>query len=277
MSNITFVIFTYNEEKRIEYVIRNLIAYGEVLILDGGSTDRTQEISESLNARFVLRPKSLGEHVETGEMYEFVKSVVKTDWIYWGCADHMLPKTLLEKMKELSIQSEIKYVYMPIYTYLWGDVKNIVIKGSYPSFFIKEFVDFSENIIHGKGRFLGNESEILKLQDKHQFAVRHYSTYDQSKFIGRHLIYAKEEAMQKIKDGKRFSLIRMLAAMGGYFFMFIRNIRHGILGVFTLINYVFYRFMTYSVFYKMEHSITADSVEKKYSEDKEKVLLDNNW
>ena len=37
MNNITFVIFTYNEEKRIERVIKNLKDYGTVLIADNKS------------------------------------------------------------------------------------------------------------------------------------------------------------------------------------------------------------------------------------------------
>ena len=49
MSNITFALFTYNEEKRISFAIKNLIKYGEVVIMDGGSTDKTKEIAEAMN------------------------------------------------------------------------------------------------------------------------------------------------------------------------------------------------------------------------------------
>ena len=50
-NNITFVIFTYNEEKRIEYPIRNFINYGNVIIIDNFSTDKTKEIAEKLWAK----------------------------------------------------------------------------------------------------------------------------------------------------------------------------------------------------------------------------------
>ena len=63
MSNITFAIFTYNEE-RISYAVRNFIKYGDVIILDAGSTDKTREISEKLGASFFTRPKSNQPHVE---------------------------------------------------------------------------------------------------------------------------------------------------------------------------------------------------------------------
>jgi glycosyltransferase involved in cell wall biosynthesis len=47
-NNITFVIFAFNEEKRIAYSIRNFINYGEVVVIDNFSSDRTVEISEGL-------------------------------------------------------------------------------------------------------------------------------------------------------------------------------------------------------------------------------------
>ena len=83
-SNITFVLFSFNEEKRIEYAVRNLIKYGEVLILDDGSTDRTKEIAESLGARLVRRPANPLYYTETQAMLDFAKSLINTQWIYWS-------------------------------------------------------------------------------------------------------------------------------------------------------------------------------------------------
>jgi glycosyltransferase involved in cell wall biosynthesis len=47
-NNITFVLFAYNEEKRIEYPIRNFIKYGEVIVIDNFSTDKTKKVAEQL-------------------------------------------------------------------------------------------------------------------------------------------------------------------------------------------------------------------------------------
>src|SRR3989344_3846470 len=101
-SNITFVLFSFNEEKRIEYIVRNLVPYGEVFVLDGGSTDRTGEIAEKFGAKFVIRPKSEKVHLETQEMLDFAKSLVKTDWIFWSYVDNLLPKTLLDEITRIS-------------------------------------------------------------------------------------------------------------------------------------------------------------------------------
>lgn len=81
-NNITFVIFTYNEEKRIGYIVRNFVKYGEVLILEDGSTDRTKEIVEKLGGRFILRPKINSIIVEDEGMHNFIKQSAKIDSIF---------------------------------------------------------------------------------------------------------------------------------------------------------------------------------------------------
>jgi len=272
--NISFVIFTFNEEKRIENVVKDLITYGNVLVFDDGSSDRTKEITESLGAKFILRPKTEKYSVvENPDMYAFVKSKVETDWIYWGFADHLLPKQLLEKMTELSQQNAFKYVYLPIYTYLWGDTSYPAVKGNYPIFYMKDCVDFSVNRIHGMGKFTGKQNEILKLPNRPELTVRHYSLYNQNKFINTHLRYAEIEAQQKFNDGKRFSTMRMIAAMLRYFFLFYKfGFKKHTPNLITSLTYSFFRLMAYARLYEIENNITLEGMESKYNEDREKIL-----
>ena len=134
MSNITFVIFTYNEEKRIGYVVRNFVKYGEVLVLDDGSSDKTEEIVKKIGGKFILKPLGIkNKIVETQPVYDYIKKLIKTGWIFWGFADNLMPKTLLEKLVEISQQTKIKYVKIPIYTYLWViqnfQYKKVILQG----------------------------------------------------------------------------------------------------------------------------------------------------
>ena len=144
-SNITFILFAYNEEKRISFAIKNFIKYGPVFILDGGSTDRTKEISESLGATFFVRPENKQPFVETEENFAFIKSIITTDWIYWGYVDNIAPKSLVEKMLEISNQEVIKSVNIPLYTYLWGNTDNYIQKSYAPFLYHKDYIDFKNN------------------------------------------------------------------------------------------------------------------------------------
>ncbi len=273
MSNITFILFAYNEEKRIHFAINNFIDYGEVTVLDGGSTDKTKEITENLGARFIPRPVSKKINVETQEIFDFVKSHVKTEWIYWGYVDNIAPKPLVEKMVEISNQSKIKAIYIPLYTYLWGNTKNYALKSRGRFLFKKEYVDFSDNHIHGFGKFLGAEDEIISLENKEEFALKHFSSYTIHKFILGHLRYAEDEALEKFERGTKFSALKMLAAMVRYIYIYGKySYKNGILGLLIMLNYAFFRLMAYTKLYELEHGISLDTVEESYSKEKEKIL-----
>lgn len=274
-SNITFILFAYNEEKRISYVINNFIQYGDVYVLDGGSTDKTKEITESLGATFFVRPENKKPFMETEENFAFIKSIIKTDWIYWGYTDNIAPKTLVEKMVEISNQNTIKSVNIPLYTYLWGNTDNYAHKSYAPFLYHKDFIDFKDNYIHGLGKFTGNKKEQIFLEDREEFALKHFSTYNLNKFISGHLRYAETEAIQKFEKGEKFSLIKMLSAMIRYMFIYGKySYKNGTLGLLIILHYAFFRLMTYTKLYELEHNITLDSVEKNYSVLKEKMLQD---
>lgn len=273
MNNITFVIFTYNEEKRISYVIRNFIKYGEVFIMDDGSTDRTKEISEELGAKFFLRPKTDKAYVENQEIFDFVKSKVQTDYIYWGFADNLAPKTLVEKFVEIANKNIYKRVNAPLYSYLWGNVKNYAVKFYGLVFFHKDFLDLSDNRIHGMGKFLGTEEQSIDLPNNEKYALYHFSTYNITKFIPAHLCYAEAEAMQRFGSGEKFSTKKMLVDMAKTFYTWGKFIKgRGVLALIIPLNYVFFRLMMYTRLFELENNITIDSIEKTYSDVKDKML-----
>ena len=100
-SNVTFVLFAKNEERRIVFPLKNFSEFGDVVILDGGSTDKTQELAEAMGARFLLRPNITSANVENTENLEFIKKHITTDWIYWGYVDNVAPLSLVKKMVEI--------------------------------------------------------------------------------------------------------------------------------------------------------------------------------
>ncbi|MFA5997327.1 MAG: glycosyltransferase [Candidatus Paceibacterota bacterium] len=273
-NNLTFVFFTYNEEKRLPYIIRNFSNHGDIIILDGGSTDKTQQIAEKAGVRFFRRPESGGVNVETSEQLNFIKGVIETDWIYWGYVDNIAPKTLLEKMVEMSKQDTYRFVMIPLYTYLWGNTKNYALKSYGPFLFHKDSVDFTNNYIHGFGNIATSKQKIY-LADKEEYALKHFSTYDIHKFVLGHLRYAEQEAIEKYKRGEKFSTIKMIASMIRYCFIYGKYCyKNGILGLIIVLNYASYRLITYTKLYEIEHGITLENIEDNYSIKKEEILKD---
>lgn len=274
MSPITFILFAYNEEKRIAFAIRNLISYGPVLVLDGGSTDRTKEIAEELGATFHPRPASDKPNSETQQNFEFVKSLIKTDWIYWGYVDNIAPKALLEKMVNVAAENKFKKVVLPMRTFLWGNTEHAVLESHAPMLFHKDFTTFVDNHIHGMGQFTGTADQVLTLPITDEYSLRHFSTYTTEKFVAGHMRYAVAEAHEKFAAGKKFSTVRMIAAMLRYWWIYRKSLRLGRLGIITLLSYSFFRLMAYAKLYELENGISLEGIEDSYGKAKESMLDD---
>lgn len=273
MNNISFILYAYNEEKRIAYAVKNFIKYGKVHILDGGSTDNTQKIAESLGATFHTRPPSNVINVETQTNFEFIKGIIDTDWIYWGYVDNIAPQTLLERITEITRENKFKSIMLPLYTYLWGNTKNYALKSYAPFVFHKDYIDFTHNHIHGIGQFLGKKEERITLPNKEEYALKHFSTYNMAKFVGGHIKYSDLEAREKFENNKKFSLLRLFYAMLAYAYIFMKyNYKNGKLGVLIVLNYMFYRVMTYTRLYELENNLSLETIEDNYSKKKEEIL-----
>jgi len=259
-------------ENQVALAIKNFIKYGDVFVMDGGSTDNTKAISEKMGASFFLRPSSNVAQLETVVNFDFIKSKIKTDWVYWGYADNFAPKSLLEEFSVIVNQNVYKIVQIPLYTYLWGNTDNYVSKGYSPMLFHKDFMDFSDTHIHGMGRFLGTEQQCLVLPNEEKFALRHFSAYNTHKFILGHLRYAEAEAGQKFNDGTRFSSLKMLGAMMRYLWIYRRSLKKFKLGLIVMLNYAFFRFMVYASLYEQENGLNLEKIEETYLQKRNELL-----
>ncbi len=270
---ISFVIFTYNEEARIGNVVRNLIFFGPVYVLDGGSTDNTKKIVEELGGIFIIRPATTWPLIESEDMFNFIKKLVPTSWIFWGYADYILPKALLLKMQELAEQDRIKYVYIPVLTYLWGDARHPMISGNYSNFFRKEFVDFTNNPLHRMGKFTGSKEEEYFLPSKDEYSIRHFSLYNMEKYMKAHIVYALTEAEIKRTEGKKFSLFYMFGSMIYYFWLFYRKgYKAGVRGLLSAFMYSFFRLMVAMRMYEIDNNLTIASMEQEFNKEKQRLL-----
>lgn len=98
--NISVVIPTLNEEKGLRTLL-GILSEGapfEIIVSDGGSTDATQQIAESLGATFLASPKKGRAH-----QLNFGAAQAKGDVLFFVHADTFPPKeyaTDLQKMIE---------------------------------------------------------------------------------------------------------------------------------------------------------------------------------
>jgi glycosyltransferase involved in cell wall biosynthesis len=95
MPGITATIITLNEEARIAEAIASLSCCDEVLVLDGGSQDRTREIAHERGARVIEHP--WGGY---SKQKNFAAEQASNDWILSIDADERLSMELADEIVE---------------------------------------------------------------------------------------------------------------------------------------------------------------------------------
>lgn len=175
--DITFVLFTYNEEKRIGRAVRNFLGRGTVLVVDNESTDRTREIAERLGCE-VMTNKNMG-WVEDEVTTARVKAAVRTPWIYWGFADEMVGAETLAAIQAAARSGRYDIVNLARKHYYYGEFCDGAFCDRMNRIFKKDAIDFTGNSIHRFGRVAeGAKTLELPLQHfVHHFISNTAKTY----------------------------------------------------------------------------------------------------
>ena len=107
MARLTVIILTKNEERNIEAAIESAAFADEILLIDSGSTDRTQELAEKMGARFIKHP--MDEDGFAGQR-NFALTQTDADWVFYLDADErIIPEAVDNIKKILSTGESVAY------------------------------------------------------------------------------------------------------------------------------------------------------------------------
>lgn len=273
-SNITFIIFTKNEEKRIEYPIKNFLPYGKVIISDDSTTDRTRKIAEKLGAK-VIRRKTHVVLVENKKEVDHILKYIKTDWIFWGFADNMVPKTCLELYARISRENRYKLVVQKLKTLLYNNSMDFYAHINVTTrFFRKDAIDFSDSAFHQIGKFASHikPSDILYLPPLDEYSVYHFSLNTTDSTMQNLSYYTTPQAQMA---SSKFLPLKIIF-LPIYHFMFNYFIhgtfRHGVAGFFVAAQSAIYLLVLYSKVYEKQHNFTPETIEKNFIKLKKSLL-----
>jgi rSAM/selenodomain-associated transferase 2 len=103
---ISIVIPTYNEEKVLPMTLDHLLAQSgdyEVLVVDGGSTDRTRDIAANKpNVRLMTAPKGRASQMNAGA------TQATGEWLLFLHADTQLPEGALARLNAMEADKAIQ-------------------------------------------------------------------------------------------------------------------------------------------------------------------------
>lgn len=209
--NITAMVFTLNEERRLPYVYENLKNFCEVIVFDGGSTDGTQEYCENNNIKFLSRPKETDEMRLSGFAWAYANS--PTEYVLHVICSHFYPKELLHRFSEIANENKLAAVYHDVVVYRYGAIvhKPIVRRiSSGCNFYKKSIINFKNSKIHDELAISFDASTMQRLEARDDLSLHLFQDEDCNSYTIKTLGYAIREANLRFGSGQRIGFFGLL-------------------------------------------------------------------
>jgi glycosyltransferase involved in cell wall biosynthesis len=237
--NFTAVVIARNEQSRLPLVLLNFLCLENVLVVDNYSTDNTRKIAESFRRPWI-QVKNEGGFVETDGWMKPVWEQIDTEYMLLAACAEDLPLELLKKYDEISSHRSHDAVFVKRISITAG----LPIPIDYPPwwmawrykgelrFFKIGSVDYSSNLVHGRGRIMCCEGKVLYLPRCRSLSFYQYRDYDSFETESKHVIYNDISARQ-LSAGVGFGL--MLSILKGVrrfiiIYFLYGAFRYGVLG-----------------------------------------------
>jgi glycosyltransferase involved in cell wall biosynthesis len=227
--NLTACIMVHNEEKRIEYAIKNFLDKFKILVIDDipPSVDRTSDICKKYDVEYIQIDKH--NFVEQPIVMDAIWEHVKTDYMLMALCGEYIPDELLslyakvanEKSHDVICAARVS-ITAGKHIVVWGDARKSLKGLAYPRFSRRGSIDYENNIIHGQGKIVCRTDRIIKPSKDIHLMFYQFRDYDVSWSEVRHGIYNDIEAIQRYRQGERYSFFKMIfecfkGFMGEYF------------------------------------------------------------
>lgn len=196
LQNISVTILTKNAERHLSRVLALLTDFGEVLLLDSGSTDHTLEIAATFPFVKVHRQPFLG----FGPQHNKASLLATKDWILSIDADEVLSDELIAELSRLCLDSNKVYSVLR-HNYFNGKwIQYSSWQHDYRSvLYDRRRTSFSQDAVHEKILLQEGMSEV-----KLHSPLLHYPYHSIEDFLVKMNRYSTLFAEQK--QGKRSSL-----------------------------------------------------------------------
>lgn len=167
---ISVVLAVYNEEKNLRQSLESVsdLAW-EIVIVDGGSTDKTIEIAKEFGAKIIQTDNPPVFHINKNKAIDAAKG----DWILQLDADEVVSKELAKEIREVtSNKTDISGYWIPRKNFFLG--RFLKKGGQYPDYTLRLYRNgkgrlpakdvHEQAVVEGEVGFLKND--LLHLRDK---------------------------------------------------------------------------------------------------------------
>lgn len=212
MNKLSIVILTFNSEKYLKEVLESSKFADEILVIDNGSSDKTKEICQNYNVKFIYQ-KWLG----FGKQKKFGVNSAKNEWIFVLDSDEVITKELENEIKQTLENPKFMAYKVSRLNFFFG--KAIRKMGLYPDYstrlFNKKFANFNEKEVHESVEFKDKNSKFGKLKNY----FKHYAYENIEEFILKQNKYstlgAKKNYLKAFVNPK-WTFFKLFILKGGF-------------------------------------------------------------
>jgi glycosyltransferase involved in cell wall biosynthesis len=276
--NITAIVFTRNEVRRIPFIYRNLKDFCEVIVFDAGSTDGTEEYCKKNGIKLITRPED--NAIMRIKTLAWVYENTPTDYVIQVYGAHLYPKELLNKFAEIANENKIAAVFHNVVIYRYGDVVHRPLFRRISSacvFYKKSIINFEKSKIHDELAISFDEKTMVRLPGRDDLSLHLFQDEDCESFTKKTINYEALEARQRFAAGERMSGIKLLfGPIGRFIYRYFRTgsftkCSKGL--VYSVLNLI-YDFNVSIILWELTNQLTFDDAIRKNAEKKVQLQKD---
>jgi len=282
--NITAMVYTLNEERRISTIFQNLKDFCEIIVFDGGSTDGTERYCREVGIKFVLRPPDNSEMRR--ESLKWAYKNTPTEYVLHVYGAHFYPMPLLERFAQAAHENKIVAVYHDVVVYRYGEVVHSPVIRRIASacvFYKKSIINFNNSKIHDELAITFDKKTMVRLSGRDDLSLHLFQDEDCESFTKKTINYEATEARQRFAQGSRMSGIRLIfGPLRRFVYQYLRtgSFAKGSRGlVYTILNLI-YDFNVSIILWELTNDLTLKDAIKKNDERKGSLLKafqKNSW
>ncbi|OOH91053.1 glycosyltransferase [Pasteurellaceae bacterium 15-036681] len=217
MPTLTVAMIVKNEAQDLAQCLDTVKDWvDEIVILDSGSTDNTQQIALNYGAKFYQNTDWQG----FGKQRQLAQQYVTSDYVLWLDADERVTSELQQSIQHALRSNPQNTVYqIGRLSEVFG--RKIRHSGWYPDYVVRlyktDYAQYGDELVHEKVHY-PKEAKLEKLQGD----LLHFTYKDIHHYLVKSASYAKAWSIQKANAGKKATLFQGIThAIGCFMKMYI--------------------------------------------------------
>ena len=252
---LSVYIITLDEEERLENTLKAAAQVADdILVVDSGSRDGTEEIARKYGARFIFN-----KWKNISSQKQYAQNACLYDWVLSLDADEVLSLGLIAEIKDIkkiAANSSLNTYKVRITAMYPGDKKPRIFANHYDlvRLYNRTKASMPDNLTHDRV-VLGEGCRVSLLRNE----IYHYSYISLTKIWYKYNNYSDELVKTAIATGKSYSKLRLIFEFPSQFLRYYilrRQCLHGWWGFISAVTSAYFRFLKIAKY--IEYQMTKE-------------------